>query len=226
MLSRLGSDRRPGGCSRPGRASSSGQLRRTYRLRPGATGMERAPGGARRHARGFALRAAPVPGRAQAAAGAPPPAGPWYRGGGGRRISRPFPDLHDAPQVHHCGPVADVAHCGQVVRDQDGTDAEPVPQVGEEVEDGGLHGNVQGRDRLVGHQDLRFDGERPGDGYALALASRERRRVTVQSALGQPDKGHQLPAAALDARRPGPGRGTAGAPLSTERTDSRGLSEE
>lgn len=113
------------------------------------------------------------------------------------------PNFDDAPEVHYGGPVTDVAHCGQVVRDQHDPDPEPVPQVGEEGEDGRLHGNVERRDRLVGHDDLRFDGERPGYGYALALASREGRRVHVQSAVGQADQGHELPAAVLEGRAAG-----------------------
>lgn len=40
----------------------------------------------------------------------------------------------------------------------------------QQVDDLGLHRNVEGRDGLVGHDEVGLDGERPGDVDALTLA--------------------------------------------------------
>ena len=55
----------------------------------------------------------------------------------------------------------------------------------EQADDLGLGGHVQGGDRLVRHQKLRFHGQGAGDGYALPLASGQLRRVLVQKACVQ-----------------------------------------
>ncbi len=46
----------------------------------------------------------------------------------------------------------------------------PLPaDLGQQVEDLSLHGHVQGRDRLVAHQQVGFDDQRSGDGHPLCL---------------------------------------------------------
>ena len=72
-------------------------------------------------------------------------------------------------------------------------------QVGEQVEHGRLHGDVERRDGLVGDQDLGLERERARDRDALALAARELARVGVERARRQPDEVEQLAAARVDA---------------------------
>ena len=60
------------------------------------------------------------------------------------------------------------------------TSASPVRslQLGEQVEDLGLHGDVERRGRLVGDQDLRVGGDRRGDEDALQHAAGQLVRCT------------------------------------------------
>ena len=71
-----------------------------------------------------------------------------------------------------------------------------VLQVLEQVDDAGLDRHVERRHRLVEHEQLRVERERPGDADALALAAGELVREPVGVLGVQPDERHQL----LDAR--------------------------
>ena len=53
-------------------------------------------------------------------------------------------------------------------------------QVLEEIEHLGLDGDVEGRDRFVGDDEFRVDGEGPGDPDALSLTAGELMRVFAQ----------------------------------------------
>jgi len=67
--------------------------------------------------------------------------------------------------------VADVAHHTQVVRPRRDRSAEnSACKSKQEVQDLGLHRNVQGRDRLVGDDQARMQGQGAGDADALSLA--------------------------------------------------------
>ena len=57
----------------------------------------------------------------------------------------------------------------------------PALHLQEECNDGGLHRDVQGRDRLIGDDEGRLADEGPGNGYALFLATGE----VLRSARGQ-----------------------------------------
>ena len=77
----------------------------------------------------------------------------------------------DFPEVHHGHPVGDVLHHRKVVGDEDQAQVHPPHQVGKEVEDLGLDRDVQGRDRLIRHQDLGLESEGAGDRNPLTLTS-------------------------------------------------------
>jgi hypothetical protein len=64
----------------------------------------------------------------------------------------------------------------------------------QQVEDLGLHGDVEGRGRLVGHDDARVEHERLGDDDALLLAAGELVRVVVDALLrvGDADPSHDV----------------------------------
>ena len=81
--------------------------------------------------------------------------------------------LHHAPDVHHRHAVADVPHDAQVVRHEEVGQPELGLQVLEQIQDLGLHRDVQGRDRLVGDHQAGLERERAGDADALALAAAE-----------------------------------------------------
>ena len=91
------------------------------------------------------------------------------------------------PQVHHRDPVADVLDNAEVVGDENQRQVESVDQIGEQIEDLRLNGYIEGRDRFVGDDDARVQGEGAGDGDALALAAGELVRVARGHLGGQPD---------------------------------------
>ena len=103
-----------------------------------------------------------------------------------------FAELDDLAEVHDRDVVADVAHHGKVVRDEDVREPELVLQVLEQVDDAGLDRHVERRDRLVEHQQLRVERQRPRDADALALTAGELVREPVHVFGVEPDERHQL----------------------------------
>ena len=82
-------------------------------------------------------------------------------------------DFHDPAQVHHGDSVGHVGDDTEIVRDEQRREIEIGLEIEEQVEDLGLDGHVERRDRLVGDEERRLHGERPGNANALALAARE-----------------------------------------------------
>ena len=70
--------------------------------------------------------------------------------------------------------------------------AQFVLQVLEEVQDLRLDRDVEGGDRFVADQEVRFQGERAGDADALALAAREGMRIAFQVAHVQAHDAQQV----------------------------------
>ena len=81
------------------------------------------------------------------------------------------------PEVHDRDPVRDVAHDAQVVGHEQVGQPEVVLEVVEQVHDLRLHRDVERRHRLVEHDQLGLERQRPGDADPLALAARELVRV-------------------------------------------------
>ena len=63
--------------------------------------------------------------------------------------------LDDAAEIHHHHLVGDVAHDREIVADEEIGEIEPLLDVGEQVQHLRLDRHVEGRDRLVEHQDGR-----------------------------------------------------------------------
>src|SRR5690606_25927566 len=87
------------------------------------------------------------------------------------------PVFDDPAGVHYHDLVGDGAHDRKVVRNEEIGEPEAVAQVGEEVEDLRLDGDVERGDRLVGNDQLGPDHECAGDGNALALTAGKLVRV-------------------------------------------------
>ncbi len=66
-------------------------------------------------------------------------------------------------------------------------EVEFVDEVGDQVEDLGADGDVEGADWFVGDEDSGAGGEGAGDGDALALAAGELVRVAVAGVGGEAD---------------------------------------
>ena len=100
--------------------------------------------------------------------------------------------LHHPAQVHHRHPVRDVLDHGQVVGDEEHGQIELDPEFVQQVEHLGLDGDVQGANRLVGHDELRGYGQGPGDADALPLAAGEFVGVAVRVGVGKTHRLQQL----------------------------------
>ena len=83
------------------------------------------------------------------------------------------------------------------MRDEDVRQTELALKPSEKVEHLSLDGHVERGNRLVAHEQLRFERERAGDVDALALAARELVRIAMHVLGIQTDKLHQLANASL-----------------------------
>lgn len=81
--------------------------------------------------------------------------------------------LDDPTEVHDGDEVAHVADDGEVVRNEQHREAELPLEVSYEVEDGALHGDVEGGRDLVRDEHSRSGRKRPCDGNSLPLATRQ-----------------------------------------------------
>ena len=134
-------------------------------------------------------------------------------------------DLDDLAQVHDGHPVGDVPDHRQVMRDEEEGDAQLLLQVVEKVDDTRLDRHVERRDRLVQHEQLGLEHERPGDADTLALATGELVRVAVGVVRLEPDQLEHLGHAPLVGRSGRGCRGSGAARRWPRRSGRRGSSE-
>ena len=81
--------------------------------------------------------------------------------------------LDDLAEIHHGDAMGHVLDDGEVMTDEEQREPELFLQILQEVDDLGLHRDIERRDRLVADDDVGFGGERPGDTDALALPAGE-----------------------------------------------------
>ena len=89
--------------------------------------------------------------------------------------------LHDPALVHHRDLLRQGADQREVVGDEQEPDVQLALQLGEHVDDRGLHRHVQGGRDLVADEQLRLRDERAGDRDALALSARQLVRVALEA---------------------------------------------
>ncbi len=89
--------------------------------------------------------------------------------------------------MHHHDAVGEVRDDPHVVGDEEDGRPELVTATAQQVEDLGLHGDVERGRRLVGDDEPGVEGERHRDHDALLLAARELVRVVVHADLGLGD---------------------------------------
>ena len=90
------------------------------------------------------------------------------------------PGLDDAAGLEDLDARGDRAHQGEVVGHEHHADAPRLPQALEQLDDRALHGHVEGRGDLVADHHVGLGGERPCDGDALALTTREPAGLVAQ----------------------------------------------
>jgi len=94
--------------------------------------------------------------------------------------------------VEHRDPVREVVHHGEVMADEQRSEAKVLLELVEQVEHGGLHRDVEGTRRLVRDQEARAQREGPGERGPLALAARELVREPVPVRPRQADRLEQF----------------------------------
>jgi hypothetical protein len=90
--------------------------------------------------------------------------------------------LDDLAQIHDGDAVADVANDVEIVGDENERKPEFLAQLLEQIDDLRLDRGVERGDRLIGDDELRPHGERPGDAYALTLPAAQRVRQAILEA--------------------------------------------
>jgi hypothetical protein len=70
--------------------------------------------------------------------------------------------FHEFPAIHHAHPVAQEADHGQVVGDKEIREPQPLLEIDDQVQDGGLGRNIQERGRFIEHNELGIDREGQG----------------------------------------------------------------
>ena len=106
----------------------------------------------------------------------------------------PVADLDRLAGVHHQDLVGDIGDHAEVVGDHDDRRPQLVLEARQQVQDLGLHGDVEGGGRFVGDQDGRVERERHGDHRPLLHTPGELVRVVVHPPLrpGDADQLEQL----------------------------------
>jgi hypothetical protein len=87
--------------------------------------------------------------------------------------------LDNLTQIHHCDAMTDVTNHVQIVRNKDDTDAEPLTETFEQIYDLSLDGYIEGRNRLVGDQNLWFERQGARDADPLPLSAAKRMRQPI-----------------------------------------------
>ena len=100
--------------------------------------------------------------------------------------------LDELADIHHRDAVGDVAHHRKVVGDEEEGQFQARLQLEQQVQHLRLDRDVERRDRLVGHDEARVGGERPGDADALALAAAEGVREAMHEFGPQAHQAKQL----------------------------------
>lgn len=80
-------------------------------------------------------------------------------------------DFRNAAQVHHRDAVGDVSDDREIVGDEQIGKAMSTLQVLHQVDDLGLHGHIERRDRFVGDDKSRVDGNSASDPDTLTLSA-------------------------------------------------------
>jgi hypothetical protein len=105
-------------------------------------------------------------------------------------LTRSF--LHNPSQVHDDDTGTQVLDDRQRMCDQDQSKPVTLPDVGKKIEDLSLHGGIQRRDRLVGYQQARPQGQGSGDSHALLLAAAQFTGIAQCEAVVKRDGGEQF----------------------------------
>ena len=100
--------------------------------------------------------------------------------------------LHEPAEIQDGDPIGQVPHDAQVVRDEHVRDAFDRLHVGEQVQDRGLHRDIERGRGLVADHQARLAGERARDGDALLQPARQLAGTHVDQPLVETDLARQV----------------------------------
>jgi hypothetical protein len=100
--------------------------------------------------------------------------------------------FEDTTTPHHGYTIADFIYHTKIVRDEQQRDASYALYLHEQVEDLGLHGNVEGGHRFIGDDELGAHDERGGYAHALPEAPAELMWEKAREAVGQGNLSHHF----------------------------------
>ncbi len=103
-----------------------------------------------------------------------------------------LPHLHDLPGIHHGHAIRFVFHHGQIVRHEEIGQPQLILEFLHQVQDLGLHRDIECRYGLVGDHDPGRKRQGPGDGDPLALTTAESMRIPVHGTGIQTHHAQQL----------------------------------
>ena len=92
--------------------------------------------------------------------------------------------LDDLAGVHDRHAIGDLRNDAQVVADEDHRHTQPPLQVGQQIDDLGLYGDVEGGGRLIRDEDGGLACQRHGDHRPLLHPTRELVRIRIDALLG------------------------------------------
>ena len=91
--------------------------------------------------------------------------------------------LHHLATVHHHDAVGNLADDSEVVGDENDARSVFLLQRTQQVQDGALHGYVEGRCRFVGDEDVGVVDQRHGYHHTLLLTAADLVRIAVENLL-------------------------------------------
>ena len=100
--------------------------------------------------------------------------------------------LHDDAKIHNGHPGREIPHGRQIVGNEQIGEAEAVAQFLQQQDCARSQRHVEGRGRLVKHDEARIGGDRPGNVDALALSAREFMGISIAEAAAEVDFLEQL----------------------------------
>src|SRR5205823_11280269 len=96
-------------------------------------------------------------------------------------------DLDDAPAAHDRDSVGDIVDDGQVVRDEEVSQAKLFLKIHQQVQDLRLDRHIEGGDRFIADHQLGPQSKSAGDADALALSTGKAVRIPPQVAYIEPN---------------------------------------
>lgn len=98
------------------------------------------------------------------------------------------PLFDDFSRFHHDHPIADLRRHPQVMGDKNKRQAEALAQFRQQAQHLRLDGNVQRGNRLIRHQNARFQRQRPGQTDSLPLSAGKLMGIAMDRFRIQPDQ--------------------------------------